>query len=789
LDFSYSVRPNFCVRMPKEHNFLHKTAIIADSVAKITVYLVLFFVPLIALPFTSDALDFNKQALLIGLVSFGLVAWIVRTVASGIFSLRKSYLNLLVFLFGIVCLISTIFSVMGYGSFWGYPLTTASSFLSCAGFITFFFLVNSLFSEKELSFSWIILGFSVLCVHAYAILQMVGIHIIPFGIGLSGSFNTIGSVGSLGLFAAFVLPLFMILGINSKGWQRILFLANVLSAFVIFLLINYPVVWWACFAACAAVLLFWVAKRHVFDGRWLFIPMFLLIVSLLFAIFNFYLPWKINTIEISLSQKASFTMGKKALLHTPILGTGPGTFSYDFAKYKDPSIAQTQLWNITFPAAASEVMTKFAELGGVGIVIFILLLLAPLFYGIRYLLRTQEQEPVVMNMAALSLPSLVTGIVIFFMYPASFVLQCMWFFLLAVLSAVLFHKRAKFELKSSSLTTMVFTLIFALVFIFDAGIVILDAQRYIAEVFYEQALRATKIDTALVYLKKAASNNPNVDMYFNKIALLSMSKLSDSSVDKTQIQGIVSDAINAANVSVAVGPRNPDNWSTKAYVCQNFIGISEDASTCALDSYDKSLEFDPFNPYLFLQEGNVYLAQAQLQSAQNPSQLITQAITKFQKATDLKKDYPAAYFQIAMAHKINGNTTQEHAMLLMAEKYAGGDPSALLQIGIVYYQENNWIEAQSEFQKALSLNPDYADALFYAGLTYDRQGQKVKAMEMFSRVAQSNPNNEIVKKIVENLRAGKAALDGLAQKPPVTVTPSGQSATLLPPSEQKQVAK
>ena len=61
--------------------------------------------------------------------------------------------------------------------------------------------------------------------------------------------------------------------------------------------------------------------------------------------------------------------------------------------------------------------------------------------------------------------------------------------------------------------------------------------------------------------------------------------------------------------------------------------------------------------------------------------------------------------------------------------------------------------------------------MYYLGLAYDDQGEKSNALAQFIKLLESNPNNENVKKIIANLRAGRVALDGLAVQPPAPVEP------------------
>ena len=55
---------------------------------------------------------------------------------------------------------------------------------------------------------------------------------------------------------------------------------------------------------------------------------------------------------------------------------------------------------------------------------------------------------------------------------------------------------------------------------------------------------------------------------------------------------------------------------------------------------------------------------------------------------------------------------------------------------------------------------------------FDAKNNKAKALEQFSKIAELNPDNEEVKKIIANIEAGKTPLDGIqVSQPPVQETP------------------
>ena len=89
--------------------------------------------------------------------------------------------------------------------------------------------------------------------------------------------------------------------------------------------------------------------------------------------------------------------------------------------------------------------------------------------------------------------------------------------------------------------------------------------------------------------------------------------------------------------------------------------------------------------------------------------------------------------------------------------------------------------AQVEFERAISMNEQYANARYFLGLIHDRKKDPTRALEEFGRIAATNPDNQEVKRIIANIKAGKPALESIV---PPAVPP--QQRTDVPVREQER---
>ena len=92
--------------------------------------------------------------------------------------------------------------------------------------------------------------------------------------------------------------------------------------------------------------------------------------------------------------------------------------------------------------------------------------------------------------------------------------------------------------------------------------------------------------------------------------------------------------------------------------------------------------------------------------------------------------------------------------------------------------KNDYKKAIPVLERAVVLNQNYSNALYFLGLSYDKQGNKDGALAAFKRIGVLNPDNQNVKDIIVSLESGGSAFDVVGTK----TTPALKTST-LPVSE------
>lgn len=747
-----------------------------DKITRILIYFLVFLLPLWFLPWTGNVLDFNKQALLVIFTFLALFCWLLKSLTEGKISLNLSYFNISVLALLLILGFSTYFSAYRYASFWGLPLNIASSFLTILSFVLLYFLILNNFRKREVFGLVFLLISSGTIAGLFSGFQLFGRFLLPFDFARQNSFNLIGTLNSLGIFLAGLLPLILTFFFISKRVIKILLFLFSLVIFGILLIINFWVAWIVLLTGSISILVFGISQREKFKPNWLTLPMFLLVVSIFFGIFKIGIPGlPFTPLEVSPSQRTSFNIAKAVLREKPILGTGPGTFLYNYSRFKPETLNQTAFWAIRFATGASDILDKLATIGILGILAFLGLVGHFLVISIKKLIekKKKEEEIIIKGISReakiydwiLTLGIFSSFLGIFtatLFYPVNVSLSFLFWILMASLLVLMETKKKSWILEPASKSSILVSFFFILALVFGIAICFMQGQRYLAEVRYRQGLeawqRGDNQEAVNLILRAISFTGGSQDNYWRDLAQLYLFRIQEELQREAPAEEIsraitplVSNAINSAKAATDTAPKNVANWSVRGFVYRQMANLLEGAVDWAKKSYERAIELEPTNPYLYTELGRVYLVKEDTDEAR----------AKFQKALELKSDYAPARFQIALLYVREGKIKEAITEMENAKELSPFDVGVAFQLGLLYYNDEQYDKAKAELERAVSLNENYSNARYFLGLIYDREGRKDEAVLQFEKIAKLNPENEQIKKILDNLKAGKPALEGL----------------------------
>ncbi len=767
-----------------------QTIAIISKVNKIPLYLAVFLIPLFFLGFSQSFLGFPKQLLLLALLTISFSGWFLKQLLQETIVFKKQLffygaaLSLLVFTG-----VSTIFSEFLEGSLWGWPMNMAESFVALASFLLLALLMaHSFQKEKHTSFLVKLLTISGAIAAIFTSFQLYGRHLLPFRFARDISFNPVGSVSSVALMAAVLLPISLVLAINSKRFWRPVFILSSLVFLFALILINFQTAWGILALASIILLVFGVKLLQNKTGFiWVGSLMLLLVLSVFFWFFPLrfaFLPSVPIEISPSVSTEANilrgtFEQGAKNVF----IGTGPGTFIFNYSRHRSPIINQTIFWGTRFQRGSSVIFDWLATRGLLGGVALVALMGWALYYSFKKLIRfSREEKEHILGPAFFAAVIGLIGAAFF--YSFNYVL---WFMFWAFLGVLLFHtsKQEKIvNLKGASRKLGIFILFSTLIIVLCLSALFIQTRRYLADVNYYQGIRSAqenKIEEAVSYLVRATEFNNKFDLYQRELGQLYLVKADmisrDETLDPHTSQEATYRAIlngtEAIGKAINISPANVANWNVRGYFYRNLIGL-EGAGELALSSYRRATELEPSSPFAYGEMGRVYVLIAQDAARRENEELSKEAfdlaIKELSKALELKSDYAPAHYLLAVVYDQQGKLEEAISKLQDTKRTSPNDAGIAFQLGLLHWRNEDIEQAQQELERAVELLPRYSNARYMLGLVYDRQGEKEQAKEQFEKVAELNPENEEVREILKNLEKGLPAIEeDIPQELPIQV--------------------
>jgi len=521
------------------------------------------------------------------------------------------------------------------------------------------------------------------------------------------------------------------------------------------------------------------------------------------------------------SMKASGGIATQTLREHAFLGSGPGTYIYDYAKHRSAEVNQTAFWNIRFDRASTNFLTRVATIGLLGTLSWLLVSLFVLVSAGKKLLKSDERTwHILIGMFT------AWFLLIFskFVYSSTFTLELLFWIMMALLVVVHKHDFYSVRFERSPRAAMVVSFVFILGVVFSLSGLFVQGQRYAGEIAYAQAIQMDRadgdVDQVIQKLGAAANLNQQNDVYVRNLALALLAKadkLITEPLGLTQEEeetdeaflarqraeaedrlrtasALTADAVNEAKRATEINPVNVANWSVLASVYQSLIGVTDGAEDWALQSYEDAIEREPNNPSLHTSLGDIYMVQAtkasqglqtEDEAAKEEAQakvdeLLGKAVDAFNKALELKADHGPAHFSLALALDRQGKLEEAIQKMETVVQLNPQDVGVGFQLAMLYYRNDQKDAAMRLLESVVRLAPNYSNARWYLAAMYDEAGNKDAAIAQLEKVLELNPGQELVTRKLEELKGGgEAPADGEVE-PEGETAPDGE---LPPPIE------
>lgn len=772
-----------------------------------------FLLPLWFLPVTFDVLDFNKQVLLVAIAVLGVVFYLIDMIKTGFLRFKPNGLFWVFGAFGAAGIVATIFSVNRWTSVFGDGISRSFSLLSIVSFgILFFLAVNFSKNEKSGNCLGSALTVSLALSLLLGVLQILGVKVLGWASSFSG-FNTIGSVNTLAGLAAASIIFFTFNGnknIGSVWLDWILATARygglVLALFII-VLINWWPVWTVAFISLLVSVAFGTAAAPRVEGQRRFtmrsfaMPMAMIVIGIFLMLINFNwasLKSKLSA-EVSPSFKTSAVIALESIKQRP-LGFGLENFGIAYDKFKPVSIVNSVFYRFRFVDGTSQLFNMAAE-GGILMILAFLSLLwfywkeISLFFKNKFFGNPENAKVWASSIGLLAM---------FFLFPINMAVMSVFVLMLALAVGPKYESDGQVEERIVNLETDAkYSFIGSLVFIVGLVLALVASyftvNNFISNVYMAKAASSKESDKAVDYFVKSINSSVNDDRAYGFLAQTLVAKIAEdlksgSKKDESKenynarVQNMIVSAIDVATRETQINPADSQSWFNRGLIYQNLAGLVGGAEQAAVGMYSESLKRNPADPQTYLNIGNVYLTSAdniqtflrtppkdqagKYDSAALKKQMddsLDNAKQNFEKAVSLYNDFGQALFNLAVVYERQGKVPEAIKNFERLQANNQRDPSILFQLGLLYYKNNQKDKAIAAWERSVLLFPSYSNAHWYLSLAYEEKGDMDKAMAQAEEVLKLNPDNEMAKQRVEQLKSGQlnAGQGGVLQQKPL----------------------
>ncbi len=780
------------------------------NISRLVIPTLFFLVPLTFLPWTTEALEVNKQAVLVVLSMVAVVAWLGGMVFDRRLSLRGGVMvNIAPIAFAVVALASAAFSEAGYETWLGINMQHYTSVLTLLSLVLLYFVTVNTSSVRVGSSALIAFLASSLLVAVIGLFGLFGVQVLPFAFAAGAGFNTVGTVNALAsmLTAATLAGLALFLTADEEG--TILpggplglvakVIIGALAAITLFTLVAIDF-WglWLIFLGglIALVTISFLEPRHFPDMKRFALPGVLALVAVLFLFIK--TPLKLNipvvvSPSIATSQQIAFSaLAEKPAGIRALVGTGPGTFAYQYAQYKPIEVNASPFWSVSFDRAQSHAITVLATMGVLGALAWAWTFIAAGIAGLMRILRDKEEADWKMGYA------LLIGWMSLFATHVLFSSNMTLTFLLWTISGLLVAhavtKKQEIDFSESPKLSLGVTAGFGLSTLGIVLAVLFFFSRYSADMAFAKAVRMDQdgapVTDIIAQVEKAIDRSNGNALYHRNHAsvllayagqIIASAEGGELNEEQTQLlSSVVGAAVNAAVQATEVAPNDASNWAARGAVYRQLMMFAQNAEDFAAVSYLQAIALEPTNPSYATELGRVYLAvseraavvknQADVEQSvkddavRTETELLVQAEKILSAAIQLKGDYAPAHYYLAAVYERQGRLEESAARLSALKGVAPLDIGLGFQLGIMYVKLQNLDLARAEFERVLEIYPEYSNAMWYLAAIEVQSGNTQAALQLLQKVLELNPGNTAVQQAISDVTTGTVT-------PPATITP------------------
>lgn len=658
------------------------------KVIEIIVIVLVTLTPLVFCPYLIRNFSPAKELVFEILVIAGLTFWAFRALSKERIKLTPSPLNLPILSFMVICVFSLFWSDSPF-------ITLIELPLFLAGPILYFVIINNIYHKRQVDNILNVILIIGALLGIYGIFQSQGIDFSFWGRNVR-RLQIFGLFGNVNYFAEYLIvplsiavPLFCI---SNNRIKKVLLLIGILSMGTTLI----ATLTRGSYIAFAIALIFMVFLLLLSEGKGIIKKnkkiIILLLTAVIIATLLFIIPNPLNkpdTIFSQIKERISIsqlTQGSSVLRRIaiwkftipmikdrPLLGSGLGIFKYNSLRYQAHFFEQGEnrsLYDYGFATKAhNEYLQFWAEIGIIGLAIFIWLMITYFNYGIRYLKKekNKQKKGIIIGLMGAVVAVLADAM---FGFPLHLPATVVLFWLAVALTVVIIKREVdageiniaekdinkKIEREKENKISKFKPILYLMIVLLSLFLCLIMACPFISQIyqFYGiQYLKMTDHDRAIKYYHEALKWNPYSGLVYYDIGLI---------LSEKDIYGL------------------------------------------AIENFEKAGKYID-HPYLPQKLAYLYLKKGQGDKAISK---LKQAISYEKK----EKSMPPLYVNLGKIYLQAKRYENAEAAFKNALKIVPDFVNAHYGLGVAYLQQNKKTEALEELQKVIELVPDSEEAKY-----------------------------------------------------------------------------
>jgi tetratricopeptide (TPR) repeat protein len=538
----------------------------------------------------------------------------------------------------------------------------------------------------------------------------------------------------------------------------------------------------------------------------LIVPSVLIVLSVALLLFrtpiNLQLP-----AEVSPSTSASWNIARQVLQEKPFFGSGPGTWIFDYSKYRSVGVNLSQFWSVRFERGISTVLTLLATLGLVGIALWLILVISAVVKSTRHLVLEKNDDKWQAYLTVFTVWATSTFVAFFYNY--NFTHHFAFWFFLALLASMVASGSLSWDARKSVASSSILSIVFLFLSVAAVSVVWLSTQRLVADAKYASAVenfrQGKPVQGSIDALTSAVSLNRWNDNYYRNLSQAYLIRASQElqappDADRAnKVNASVTTAVDMAKRASEVSPSNVDNWANFAVVLQSIASFTRGADERAIELFREALKREPNNSAFVNEIGKLYVlrsdAYRQLLQApeeskrkeaeQNVKAELDKAAEALNQSIQIKPDFAPAHYNLGLVYERQGRIQDAIVKLEQVLQTDTRNIGIAFQLAILYYRNNEKDKSLDMFEQIVALEPSYSNARWYLSAIYEERGRYDSAIAQVQKVDELNPNNQSVQERLKFL----IGLRDKSAKPVVAPLPEPVKEEITGPREQNEVKK